>query len=50
MAKNVLKAWLVDNTVTTDDKMDKIFSLETTGSTEKPDSGSDGNQEENPLG
>ena len=29
MAKNVLKAWLVDNTVTTDDKTDKIFSLET---------------------
>lgn len=25
MAKNVLKAWLVDNTVTTDDKTDKIF-------------------------
>ena len=32
MAKNVLKAWLVDNTVTTDDKTDKIFSLETTRS------------------
>lgn len=30
MAKNVLKAWLVDNTVTTDDKTDKIFQLETT--------------------
>ena len=27
MAKNVLKAWPVDNTVTTDDKADKIFSL-----------------------
>lgn len=28
MAKNILKAWLVDNTVTTDDKTDKIFQLE----------------------
>ena len=28
MAKNLLKAWLVDNTVTTDDKTDKIFQLE----------------------
>lgn len=28
MAKNVLRAWLVDNTVTTDDKTDKIFQLE----------------------
>ena len=35
MAKNVLKAWLVDNTVTTDDKTDKIFSLETTRSIDK---------------
>ena len=30
MAKNILKAWLVDNTVTTDDKTDKIFQLEST--------------------
>lgn len=35
MAKNVLKAWLVDNTVTTDDKTDKIFQLETTRSIDK---------------
>lgn len=28
MAKNILKAWLVDNTVTADDKTDKIFQLE----------------------
>ena len=35
MAKNVLKAWLVDNTVTTDDKTDKIFQLETTCSIDK---------------
>lgn len=35
MAKYVLKAWLVDNTVTTDDKTDKIFSLETTRSIDK---------------
>ena len=35
MAKNVLKAWLVDNTVTADDKTDKIFSLETTRSIDK---------------
>lgn len=28
MAKNLLKAWLVDNTVTTDDKTDKLFELE----------------------
>ena len=35
MAKNVLKAWPVDNTVTTDDKADKIFSLETTHSIDK---------------
>lgn len=32
MAKNVLKAWLVDNTVTIDDKTDKIFQLESTRS------------------
>lgn len=30
MAKNILKAWLVDNTVTTNDKTDKIFQLENT--------------------
>ncbi|HIZ02044.1 MAG TPA: DUF4469 domain-containing protein [Candidatus Bacteroides merdipullorum] len=30
MAKNILKAWLVDNTVTSDDKTDKIFQLEST--------------------
>lgn len=30
MAKNILKAWLVDNTVTADDKTDKIFQLEST--------------------
>lgn len=35
MAKNVLKAWLVDNTVTTENKTDKIFSLETTRSVDK---------------
>ena len=35
MAKNVLKAWLVDNTVTTDNKTDKIFQLETTRSVDK---------------
>lgn len=29
MAKNLLKAWLVNNTVTTDDKTGKIFQLET---------------------
>lgn len=29
MAKNVIKAWLADNTVTTDDKSDKIFIVET---------------------
>lgn len=32
MAKNVLKAWLVDNSVTTDDKTDRIFQLEATRS------------------
>ena len=25
MAKNLLKVWMADNTVTTDDKTDKIF-------------------------
>lgn len=35
MAKNVLKAWLVDNTVTADNKTDKIFQLETTRSIDK---------------
>lgn len=30
--KNILKAWLVDNTVTTDDKNDKILQLESAGS------------------
>lgn len=35
MAKNVLKAWLVDNTITTDNKTDKIFQLETTRSIDK---------------
>lgn len=35
MAKNTLKAWLVDNTVTTDNKTDKIFQLETTRSIDK---------------
>lgn len=35
MAKNVLKAWMVDNTVTTDDKTDKIFQLEVTRSIDK---------------
>ena len=35
MAKNVLKTWLVDDTVLTDDKNDKIFSLETTCSIDK---------------
>lgn len=34
MAKNILKAWKVDNTITTDDKTDKIFQLETTRSTD----------------
>lgn len=32
MAKNLLKVWMADNTVTTDDKTDKIFVLETTRS------------------
>ena len=35
MAKNTLKTWLVDNTVTTDNKTDKIFPLETTRSVDK---------------
>ena len=35
MAKNVLKAWLVDNTVTTENKTDKIFQLEMTRSINK---------------
>lgn len=35
MANNTLKAWLVDNTVTTDNKTDKIFQLETTRSIDK---------------
>lgn len=30
MAKNLLKVWMADNTVTTDDKTDKIFVLEST--------------------
>lgn len=34
MAKNILKAWKVDNTITTDDKTDKIFQLETARSTD----------------
>lgn len=34
MAKNILKAWKVDNTVTTDNKTDKIFQLETARSTD----------------
>ena len=46
MAKNVLKAWPVDNTVTTDDKADKIFSLETTHSIDKGNhTGSHGGKE-----
>lgn len=32
MAKNLLKVWMADNTVTTDDKTDKIFVLESTRS------------------
>lgn len=35
MAKNILKAWLVDNTVTTDNKTDKIFQLESTRSADQ---------------
>ena len=35
MAKNVLKAWLVDNTVTTENKTDKIFQLESTRSADQ---------------
>lgn len=30
MAKNELKAWMVDNTITTDDLTDKIFKLDST--------------------
>lgn len=36
MAKNLLKAWLADNTVTTENKTDKIFQLEMTRSIDKP--------------
>lgn len=35
MAKNLLKAWLADNTVTTDDKTDKILLLESTRSVDQ---------------
>ncbi|MCD8183286.1 MAG: DUF4469 domain-containing protein [Bacteroides sp.] len=35
MAKNLLKVWMADNTVTTDDKTDKIFVLETTSSVDQ---------------
>lgn len=35
MAKNLLKVWLADNTVTTDDKTDKIFVLESTRSVDQ---------------
>ena len=35
MAKNLLKVWQADNTVTTDDKTDKIFVLETTRSVDQ---------------
>lgn len=35
MAKNLLKVWMADNTVTTDDKTDKIFILETTRSVDQ---------------
>lgn len=35
MAKNLLKVWMADNTVTTDDKTDKIFVLETTRSVDQ---------------
>lgn len=33
--QNVLKVWLVDNSITTDNKTDKIFQLETTRSIDK---------------
>lgn len=35
MAKNLLKVWMADNTVTADDKTDKIFILETTRSVDQ---------------
>lgn len=35
MAKNLLKVWMADNTVTVDDKTDKIFVLETTRSVDQ---------------
>lgn len=35
MAKNLLKVWLADNTVTTDNKTDKIFVLESTRSVDQ---------------
>lgn len=35
MAKNLLKVWMADNSVTTDDKTDKIFVLETTRSVDQ---------------
>lgn len=35
MAKNLLKVWMADNTVTTDDKTDKIFVLESTRSVDQ---------------
>ena len=46
MAKNVLKAWPVDTTVTTDDKTNKIISLKTTHSIAKGNhTGSHGGKE-----
>jgi hypothetical protein len=35
--QNVLKGWLVDNTVTTDDLNDKILQLESAGSADFDD-------------
>lgn len=35
MAKNLLKVWMADNTVTTDDKTDKFFVLESTRSVDQ---------------
>lgn len=35
MAKNLLKVWRADNTLTTDDKTDKIYSLESTRSVDQ---------------
>lgn len=35
MSKNILKAWLADNTVTTENTTDQIFQLETTRSIDK---------------